>query len=122
MPYEIIREPQGIHKRFWGIVTADEFLSSVGQFHSDPRFENIRYTINDFSETEAFTMGEGGILDTAAINIGATFVNPKYRILAVTSDPVIIAMARKYDQITQMPPILLFATLTEALDWVQSSA
>jgi len=67
-------------------------------------------------------MGEGGILDTAAINIGATFVNPQYRILAVTVDPVIIAMARKYDQITQMPPILLFATLAEAREWVQASA
>lgn len=122
MPYEIIREPQGIHKRFWGVVTAGEFLSSVGKFHSDPRFENIRYTINDFAATESFVMGESGILDTAAINIGATFVNPKYRILAVTEDPTIIAMAKKYDELTGLPPILVFATLAEARQWLQAAA
>ncbi|MEY5099099.1 MAG: hypothetical protein RJA36_1818 [Pseudomonadota bacterium] len=121
MPYEIIREPHGVYKRFWGVVTPGEFLASVRGFHSDPQFEHIRYTINDFSATESFAMGEGAIEDTAAINIGASYVNSRYRILAVTEDPVIIGMARKYDAVSDMPPILVFPTLLDARQWLSAS-
>ena len=121
MPYEIIREPHGVHKRFWGVVTAGEFLASVVGFHSDPQFERIRYTINDFSATERFAMSEGAIEDTAAINIGASYMNSKYRILAVTEDPVIIGMAKKYDAVSDSLPILIFPTLLDARQWLHAS-
>jgi hypothetical protein len=84
MPYEITREPLGVHKRFWGVVTVAEFMASVREFHSEPHFERMRYTINDFSQTERFALNEGPIEDTAAVNLGANFTNPRYRVLAVT--------------------------------------
>jgi hypothetical protein len=118
MPYEIIREPRGVHKRFWGVVTAKEFLASVVNFHSDPHFEHIRYTINDFSAVEHFSMQTPSIEDTVAVNIGATHTNSNYRILAITVDPVIVAMARKYDTLSQLPPILVFPTLADARQWL----
>lgn len=120
MPYEIIREARGMHKRFWGVVTAQEFLASVVNFHNDPEFENIRYTINDFSAVEHFSMPVRSIEDTVAVNIGATYMNAQYRILAVTVDPVIVGMARKYDMLSQLPPILIFPTLADARQWLQT--
>lgn len=120
MPYEIIREPQGAYKRFWGVVTPAEFLASVHEFHSDPHFESIRYTINDFLATEHFRMPESAIEDVAAINLGASFVNQKIKIAAVTTDSVIIEMARKFAEISQSYPTQLFASLDEARNWVQA--
>ena len=118
MPYEIIRETKGAYKRFWGIVTPREFLESVKNIHNDPHFETIRYSINDFSDTERFELSDSHIDDTAAINVGASFTNPNMRILAVTINPKIIGMARQYDQITRAEPILIFPTLIEARKWL----
>jgi hypothetical protein len=58
------------------------------------------------------------IEDTVAVNIGATHTNSNYRILAITVDPVIVAMARKYDTLSQLPPILVFPTLADARQWL----
>lgn len=122
MPYEITREPRGAYKRFWGIVTPAEFLESVRNFHNDPYFETIRYTINDFTETESFVMADTHIDDTAAINLGSSYTNPRIKVLAVTTDPIIIAMAKKYDQLNQHAPILICATLQEAREWLQQQS
>lgn len=121
MPYEIIRETRGAYKRFWGIVTPQEFLDSVRNFHNDQHFETVRYSINDFTETERFELSDSHIDDTAAINVGAAFSNPNVRILAVTCDARIIGMARKYDQITKAAPILIFPTLAEARRWLNGN-
>lgn len=120
MPYEIIREPQGVYKRFWGVVTPAEFLASVHEFHNDTHFESIRYTINDFLATEHFLMPESAIEDVAAINLGATFVNQKIKIAAITTDSVIIGMARKFAEISQSYPVKMFTSLDEARAWVKA--
>ena len=118
MPYEIVREPRGAYKRFWGVVTPDEFLESVSKFHNDRFFETIRYTINDFSAAERFELSDTHIVDTASINIGSTYTNPNVSILAVTISPMIIGMAKKYDQLTNTAPILIFSTLEQARAWI----
>jgi hypothetical protein len=121
MPYEIVREDRGAYKRFWGVVTPTEFLDSLIAFHSDPHFERFRYTIQDFTETAHLSLTESHIEDAAAICVGASFTNPNIRILAVTTDPGIIGMAKKYDQVTRTDPILIFPTLDEARHWVATS-
>ncbi len=118
MPYQIIREKQGTYKRFWGVVTAEEFLASVAKFHSDPEFESIRYTINDFTDCESFYMPSGNILDVAAINLGATRINQKVKIAAVTVDETIIRMADEFAELSQSYPIRIFSTLDDARAWV----
>lgn len=120
MPYAIVREKLGAHKRFWGVVTPEEFLESVERFHSDPFFENIRYTINDFTATESFVLSESHIEDAAAINIGSAATNARITVLAVTTNPLIIGMAKKYDQLHLSTPILIFATLEEARAWIKA--
>lgn len=121
MPYEIVRENRGAYKRFWGVVTPREFLDAVIAFHCDPHFERFRYSIQDFTETAHLSLTDSHIEDAAAITVGASFTNPHIRFLAVTTDPGIIGMARKYDQVTRTEPILIFPTLGEARHWVEST-
>lgn len=114
MPYEIVREPRGVHKRFWGMVTPGEFLDSVKSFHNDPHFDSVRYTINDFSDVEGFVMEETHIEQTAAINVGAAYTNPNIRVIVVTRDPRIIGLTKKYDQLTGAEPVAIFPDLQQA--------
>lgn len=119
MPYEIVREHRGTYKRFWGTVTPNEFLDSVIAFHNDPHFERFRYTINDFTETEHLVLSDSLIEDTAAMTVGSSFTNPYIRILAITTNPIIIDIARKYDQVTKAEPVIIFPTLQQARDWLE---
>ena len=53
MPYEILWEARGVVKRHHGFLAADELLAASREIQSDPRFDDLRYIINDFLDVEA---------------------------------------------------------------------
>lgn len=117
MPYEIIREPRGVWKRFRGVVTPEEFFASVRDFHNDPRFETLLYSINDFTDAEQFVLSEAQVEYTAAVNIGSVMQNSTVRIIGISTNPQIIGLAAHYDRLTGRP-ILIFPTIAAARAWI----
>lgn len=49
MPYTNIWEENGLYRFFSGEIAGDEVLSANVGIHSDPRFREARYVINDFT-------------------------------------------------------------------------
>lgn len=123
MPYRIDWEPQGVYKKVWGFVTADEYLASMQEIHGDPRFDEMSYSINDFLEVVGFDVGQNTIVDMAAASLGARYSNPKIRVALVTRDERIEALGRLFaSKDLNSFPTRVFATLEKAREWIGGAA
>ena len=68
MPYEIVWEPKGAVKRFFGRVSDAEVLQSGLEIECDPRFDNLNFVINDV------LAGTGPDLGLSLVEKGRTHV------------------------------------------------
>jgi hypothetical protein len=62
MSFEILWEPHGAIKRFWGHVSGPEFLAAHSAISQDERLDNIRYVINDFTDATSHSISEEQIV------------------------------------------------------------
>lgn len=121
MSYEIIWESHGVIKRFIGEVTDLDMMKSVIDTESDSRFDDLRYTINDFLEMTGFSFGLAEIDDIAIIDKGASMTNPRIRIAVVTTSPDIVNFAIHYaNSPLNAYPTKIFTSLADARAWIAS--
>jgi hypothetical protein len=121
MAFEIVWEPPGVYKRYWGLVTAPEFIESVARLHGDPRFDRLRYVINDFLNIEGHEVSEKTIAGIAAVSIDAQTNNPNIRVALVTTDDAIKQLAWLFASRTlASSPVQIFATVADAREWVRN--
>ena len=123
MTCETIWENKGVLKRLSGHVSADEFVHSVEAIQADPRFDDIRYVINDFSQVSSHELDEDLLQELAAIQYGAQASNPQVRAVYVglKSDPVLAQLLQSVLIGSQRSVyrVALFETLPQARDWLQ---
>ena len=121
MACEIVWEHRGVHKRLSGHVSAREFERSVETVQADPRFDEIRYVINDFSAVTGHGLDEQHLLELAAIQYGAQASNPQVRAVYVGVDPELARQLRGIliDSQRSLYRVALFDTLPQARDWLQ---
>ena len=123
MACEIVWEHRGVHKRLSGHVSAREFERSVETVQADPRFDEIRYVINDFSAVTGHGLDEQHLLELAAIQYGAQASNPQVRAVYVGlgGDPVLTQLLQSILIGSQRSVyrVALFETLPQARDWLQ---
>lgn len=123
MAYEILWETGGVNKHFHGHVTDDELIQSLVQVESDPRFDSIRYVINDFLQVEDFTVSEDGVLMASAIDRGAAQSNPHIRIAVVATDTQVHALAKLYAASpVNAYPTEVFLNDCEARRWISATS
>ena len=92
MPYEVIWEPpSGVVLRLTGVVTGHDFVTGVGVVHDDPRYDDLRYVIDDLSALEKFAVDSTTIEIVFANSVGAGMSNPNRRIYVVATDPEVLA-------------------------------
>ena len=121
MTCETIWENKGVLKRLSGHVSADEFVHSVEAIQADPRFDDIRYVINDFSQVSSHELDEDLLQELAAIQYGAQASNPQVRAVYVGVDPELARQLRGIliDSQRSLYRVALFDTLPQARDWLQ---
>ena len=119
MSYELRWHPGGVTKYFFAKVTNEDMLLSVYESEADPRFENLRYVINDFLDITGCDF-EAPIAERIAIqDRGAAFTNAKTRIAVVTTHPQVIAAAEAYSASPMnIYQTRIFPTMTEARQWL----
>lgn len=119
MSHEIIWESHGVVKRFFGEVTDHDMMQSVIETESDARFDDLRYTINDFLGITGFSFGLSEIDDIAIIDKGASMTNPRIRIAVVTTSPDIVKLATHYaNSPMNAYPTKIFTSLADARAWL----
>ncbi len=120
MPFELIWEPKGLHKRFYGSVSTPEFLESIHSLQGDSRFDSVRYSLNDFSDVRDFDISLQDVKQFAAYGAGAYFTNSNIKIAVVTDNPRIIELVKHYGSLPfSKYPLQIFPDIEGARAWLQ---
>lgn len=119
MGYELIWEPRGVLKRFYGQVTDGDISGSVARVHGDRRFDTLRYVINDFRDGTGHEVPLHAVEEIAAIDDAAAISNPHIRVALVAATPDFIELANQYAGSTlKIYPTRVFSSLDEARSWL----
>lgn len=122
MAYQMTWETTaGLHKRFYGALSVDDVIKSSLELHRDHKFDNLKYSINDFSEVTSVPDGidESALEDLAAASIGASISKPHLRVAVVTTNTFIALMASRYLEATGGAwSAQVFPTLEAARAWI----
>jgi hypothetical protein len=112
-------EDRGLVRRFFGHVTADELARSAILGQQDPRFDTMRYVINDFRDCSSVDAPPEAVEEIAATDAGAAMTNKSIRIATVSNNPAILAISDLYEKAGYSPyPVRNFSTIEAARKWL----
>lgn len=119
MPYRITWEDHGIYVRYSGIVSVDEVLAYASEVEADARFDDVRYSLNDFSACTGMIRSGPALELLAAGDYGASASNPSVKIAVVTDRQDVVELLRAYLTVgLNRYPVRVFPTLAEARNWI----
>lgn len=122
MACELVWEPDGVVKRFSGVVSAREFVKGVERVQSDPRYDEAHYVINDFSNVVSHELDESVLHEVAILQYGAHASHPNCRIVFVTQDEglsALLELSAASASIESYQTAVL-PSVTAARDWLDS--
>lgn len=122
MSYSLDWEPEGILVRFAGELAARDLIHSTRQLHSDPRFDEASYIVNDLSGITGDRLDDESLRELSALNYGAFVSQPNCRIVFVTTDADLASRLKAILMAPDMASyeITIQPTLTAARDWLDS--
>jgi hypothetical protein len=121
--FEHIWEERGLVRRFIGHVTAEELANSAILDQQDPRFDTMRYVINDFRACTSVNAPPEAIEEIAATDAGAARTNDTIHIATVSDDPDVLAITDMYQKAGYSPyPTQNFNTMEAARAWLSENA
>lgn len=122
MAYQITWEPEGVLTNYSGFLSAREMAESATKLQADPRFDEMRYVINDLSRVSGHDLTEDSILQIAVLNYGAHASNPNCRIAYATADERLTKIIRATLMMPSMKSyeVEVKPTASEARDWLSS--
>jgi hypothetical protein len=120
LPYELIWESRCLVRRYHGHVTGAELISSLREVSSDPRADEVRACVADYSAVDALTVGEDEAALILALQIGARYSNPSLTTAGVATDAHLIAEMKRLIGLFQPDTFVHFhPTVGEALRWIR---
>jgi len=122
MPYTISWEKNGIVTTYHGVVNAEEILEADRSFYNDPRSDEARYQIADFTKGIPGAIDDKDIITISAYDIGATYSIPELKVALVTKDPYVKSLCQKYiDRMKEANnrwDFMIFEDMKDARKWV----
>ena len=120
--HQITWEARGVVKRFHGVLTGEEFAASVEEITADPRFDELLFTINDFTGVEAFAIDAANLDRIAAARYGSMVTNRRIRALVVATDPRMVELVNglRGGLLADSHLSQCFSSVTEARAWLQA--
>ena len=120
MPYRLRWEGHGVYRRFFGVITAAEFLQAYEEMIGDLRYEGIRYIISDYLDAQLGPdLTERDLEAFAELERLRFYDSPDTVQAMVATDPKTLAYARYYESLQVSPYCLgTFSTVAEARHWI----
>ena len=119
MPYELIWEPQGVYRRYYGHVTIEERQRSFDEICADPRFMSLRYSITDYLDVEGYEITPQATEDIADRHVGPLQRNPNIVIAAAVLDQRIAGAIEHFMSLKRFSqPYRMFASVDAARAWI----
>jgi len=123
MPVEIIWEPRGVYRRYFGRVTIEERRRSFDEICADPRFDALRHAITDYLDVDDYEITDQATKEIAALHIGPWMTNPNVVIAAVVVNPQIVAAIEHFISLKFAGhSYRIFPTLAAARAWTDSTS
>lgn len=123
MAWEVVWEPRGVWRRFSGTIGLQDVISAITAVQADPRYDSLRYAINDYTAVEALIHREDvarGLDDILGQVIGGSFSNNKVVTAIVATQPEIIALSQVFLGGALPYPAMLCATTEAARAWIEA--
>jgi hypothetical protein len=90
LPYQYYyTDDLGLYTRYSGELTNEIALECLTKKVADPRFAQIKYTINDFTDVCKFSLTKGCMHQISEINIEASKTNST--IIAIAINPTVLS-------------------------------
>lgn len=119
MPYELIWEPHGVYRRYFGHVTIEERQRSFDEICRDPRFESLRYTITDYLGVEGYEITSQATEAIADRHVDPLQRNPHIVIAAAVRDDRIVGAIEHFMSLNRFSqPYRMFASVDAARAWI----
>jgi len=120
MPCEISWEPLGVYRRLYGIVSFKEIKDSIEEVGADPRFDELRYSINDFSGIRGNEVSYADLEYIAAVMYGQAKSNSRILIAIVMTDETAQPLIERLRWLNVSPYAMqVFPTVVEARNWIE---
>jgi hypothetical protein len=121
MAYRLVWEHRGVYRQYLGDVTIAERRQSFDAIVSDPRFDDLRYTITDYLDVGAYEVTPEATAEIAALHTGPFMTNPRIAMAAVVDRAEIVAAIPDFiNHRFTTAPYQMFRTLAEARTWTAS--
>lgn len=121
MPHENTWENRGVLKRFWGHLSGAELAASATEVAANPRFDDLRYIINDFLGIDGHSGLDAEAIEAiAAVRYGSMATNPRIRVVFVANEP----LRRELAEAMQRWPLkgshetVAFDSVEQAREWL----
>lgn len=110
---------QGFYRKFSADCSVREIVDSNLESHGDPRFDEIAYVINDFTEVENFDLDVEDIRIIASLDGAAAISRPALKIAVVALNPDIVSWFRLYMECIEDTGYQsrLFTSVEDAREW-----
>ena len=96
MPFTKDWETEGVVTTFFGTVSIEEVLKADKEFYEDPRSDQSKYQITDFSGITAELVNDVDIQKISALDAGSSVAIPSLKVALVTSDQYVKSLCQKY--------------------------
>lgn len=120
MPFDTTWERRGILTEWWGNATMTEMYQMQERVHGHPDFDDIEYSMHDFTKCVSLSHSGDDAAYAAAIDGAASKSNPTIKIAIVGANANIVAFCNEYIFTKLSPyPVRFFRTMNEAREWVK---
>jgi len=123
MPYRLRWEGHGVYRRFFGVISAAEFLGAYEEMVADLRYEGIRYVISDYLDAQPGPdLTERDLKAFAELERLRFYDSPDHVQAMVATDPKTLAYVRYYESLRVSPYCMgTFTTVAAAREWIASN-
>lgn len=121
MDYQNVWEEEGVYRKYYGTLTGKIIREAVEKVEGDPRFDRIRYVLNDYLDNTDMNVTEYELKAIAAIDSVASISNKKIKIAQVTTRQDIIDLVTDYDSQLEENSYKtrVFSNLADARKWLE---
>lgn len=118
MPFNSAWEGRGVLTTWTGHATGDELVAYLLAGQANPEFDNVRYSLHDFTACTGTEFSSESIEILAALDAAGASSNPHIRIAVVADRADVLAMVREYIGTALSPyPVQVFPSLEAARAW-----
>lgn len=120
MPFELLWESRGVVKHHHGHLTGDELIASASAVGSNPRYDRLRYIINDFTAVGSHEVTNHHIEHYASLRIGAAISNRHILSPFVAGAEPWLGLVRllQHPEYRNDHPVAIFPDLDAARAWL----